>query len=166
MKNKKLWQIFPFNLFFSSQEKSSKELSSRDHIIKEVKRLYGTQTNEVMHELDRYKGSVVADRDRVQSAILKLHNGTFENLKRWVQVALYDYRDVLGPAEYPEATTAEEVDRFNNWKLNDSTVKEITFAGIVENIEKQEKKCTRAKMKFQRNGSSCKLRRNRQVNFV
>jgi hypothetical protein len=83
-----------------------------------------------MQELDRYSGSVAATRDRVQSAILKLTDGSFENLRRWVEVALYDYRSVLGPAEYPTPSTADEVRRFNEWKLDPATVAETSFADI------------------------------------
>ena len=41
------------------------------------------------------------EQDRVRLAILKLSAGTFEQLRSQVQAAKADYREVLGPAEYP-----------------------------------------------------------------
>ena len=38
---------------------------------------------------------------RVQLAVLKLANGSLTRLRRSIEVAKSDYRDVLGPAEYP-----------------------------------------------------------------
>ncbi len=90
-----------------------------------------------MQELDRYTCSVAANRDRVQRAILKLTDDSFENLKRWVQVALNDYRDVLGPAEYPDASTAEDVRRFNAYKLDQAMITETSFAGLETDSERE-----------------------------
>ena len=39
--------------------------------------------------------------DRVHLAILKLSAGSIEHLRYQVEIAKSDYRDVLGPAEYP-----------------------------------------------------------------
>lgn len=111
--------------------------SPREKILRRVRVLYGKQADTVMQELDRYSGSVAADRDRVQRAIVKLSDGSFENLKRWVEVALYDYRSVLGPAEYPEESTTEEVQRFNAWKIDDATVRETSFTGLAEDVENE-----------------------------
>lgn len=85
-----------------------------------------------MQALDRYSGSVAAARERVHGAILLLSQGSFENLKRWVEVALYDYRDVLGPVEHPDASTAEMIRRFNAEKLDEATIDETSFAGLDE----------------------------------
>ena len=92
--------MFPFDLFASPRERTRKR----------VRILYGDQAEAVMRELDRYAGSVTADRDRVHRAILELSEGSFENLKRWVEVALQDYRDVLGPAEYPDSARLPRFD--------------------------------------------------------
>ena len=40
--------------------------------------------------------------DRVRLAILKLSKGSLTDLRYWTEQAKCDYRDVLGPAEYPE----------------------------------------------------------------
>jgi hypothetical protein len=111
--------VFPFDLF-----------SPRARIMRRVRWRYGHQADAAMRELDRYAGSPVAGRDRVHRAILKLTDGSFENLKRWVEVALSDYRDVLGPAEAPGASTAVEVQRFNAWRLDRATIEETRFAGL------------------------------------
>ena len=116
--------MFSFDLF-----------SPRAHVERQVRQRYGEQADAVMRELDRYAGSVVADRDRVQKAILKLTDGSFENLKRWVEVALSDYRDVLGPAEYSDASTAAEVQRFNAWKADPTTIVETSFADLDRDSE-------------------------------
>ncbi len=55
-----------------------------------------------MQELDRFTGRGGATRERVHRAILKLTDGSFEDLKRLVDLALTDYRDVIAPAEYPD----------------------------------------------------------------
>ena len=39
--------------------------------------------------------------DRVRVACLKLANGDLERLRREVEGAKHDYRDILSPAEYP-----------------------------------------------------------------
>jgi len=44
------------------------------------------------------------ERDRVQLAVLKLSNKNFDDLRRYANWATTDYRDVLGPAEYPGYT--------------------------------------------------------------
>ncbi len=41
------------------------------------------------------------EKDRVQLAILKLSAGELDKLHSLVDLAKADYRDVLGPAEYP-----------------------------------------------------------------
>jgi len=41
------------------------------------------------------------EKDRVQLAILKLSGGNLEELRRLVDMAKTDYRDVLAYAEYP-----------------------------------------------------------------
>jgi hypothetical protein len=41
---------------------------------------------------------------RVQLATLKLAQGSLEQLRSWIGIALEDYRDVLAPAEYPTYT--------------------------------------------------------------
>ena len=44
------------------------------------------------------------ERPRVQLAVLKLARGTLKGLRLQIDEAKCDYRDVLGPAEYPTYT--------------------------------------------------------------
>lgn len=46
------------------------------------------------------------ETDRVRLAALKLSGGTLDGLRRAVIAAKQDYRDVLGPAEFPDAMKA------------------------------------------------------------
>jgi hypothetical protein len=41
------------------------------------------------------------EADRVRLAVLKLANRDLQQLRNWLEQAKHDYRDVLGPAEYP-----------------------------------------------------------------
>lgn len=41
------------------------------------------------------------EEERVRAAILKLSGGNMERLRGQVEAAKVDYREVLGPAEYP-----------------------------------------------------------------
>jgi hypothetical protein len=47
------------------------------------------------------QSGAAAESPRVQLAALKLANGSLENLRTQVEIAIGDYRDVLGSAEYP-----------------------------------------------------------------
>ena len=51
--------------------------------------------------LDEYEDR---ERERVQLAVLKLAGGSMERLRYEIEGAKRDYRDVLGPAEYPGYT--------------------------------------------------------------
>ncbi len=61
--------------------------------------------DEVMLILNSY-GTDNWEREphRVRLAILKLANGNIEELRRFLEWAKCDYRDVISPAEYPLAT--------------------------------------------------------------
>lgn len=54
---------------------------------------------------------------RVQLAVLKLASGKIEDLRRYIEAAKSDYRDVLASAEYPayfqHGTFASEAEREN-----------------------------------------------------
>jgi len=41
------------------------------------------------------------EQTRVRLAVLKLADRSLEKLRYWIEQAKSDYRDVLGPAEYP-----------------------------------------------------------------
>lgn len=58
--------------------------------------------DEVIAILDEYgTQDWQRERDRVQLAVLKLAAKSLESLRRHIEWAKADYRDVLGPAEYP-----------------------------------------------------------------
>lgn len=44
------------------------------------------------------------ETNRVRLAVLKLANGNIQDLRRFIEWAKSDYRDVLSPAEYPLAS--------------------------------------------------------------
>lgn len=77
------------------------------------------------------------ERSRVQLAALKLAGGDLKKLRLQMNIAKYDYRDVLAPAEYPEymkkfsgarhppADEREQVIE-DDWKQYESWLKEET----------------------------------------
>ncbi|MGD0268079.1 MAG: hypothetical protein ABSB14_03370 [Candidatus Sulfotelmatobacter sp.] len=70
-----------------------------------VRRDYSeTQFDSVMAVLKGYeeRSSGRRERPRVQLAALKLANGDVKALRAHIDSAVQDFRDVLGPAEYPE----------------------------------------------------------------
>jgi hypothetical protein len=70
-----------------------------------VRRDYSeTQFSSVIDVLKIYEQSPSGRRElaRVQLAALKLANGDPDALRRHINTAVRDFRDVLGPAEYPE----------------------------------------------------------------
>ena len=70
-----------------------------------VRRDYSeTQFDSVMAVLKGYEASASRrrERPRVQLAALKLANGDLKALRTHINRAVQDFRDVLGPAEYPE----------------------------------------------------------------
>jgi hypothetical protein len=70
-----------------------------------VRRDYSaTEFDSVMAVLKVYEESTSGrrERPRVQLAALKLANGDLEALRTHINTAVQDFRDILGPAEYPE----------------------------------------------------------------
>src|SRR5262245_14636562 len=55
---------------------------------------------DVLAMLDEY-GAEEREVDRVRLAVLKLANKDLAQLRSWLERAKTDYREVLGPAEYP-----------------------------------------------------------------
>ena len=79
---------------------------SRSDLERIVRRDFSAERfDEVMTTLDEYGvEDWQRERDRVQLAVLKLTNKSFDDLRRYTEWAKSDYRDVLGPAEYPGYT--------------------------------------------------------------
>lgn len=76
---------------------------SRADVLRIARREFpDTAEDEVMAILDRYGVKPYQqERDRVQLAALKLAGGKLNELRRHIEVACTDYRDVLMAAEYP-----------------------------------------------------------------
>lgn len=75
---------------------------SRADVERIVRRDYGAgAVRRALAILDEYCGDNDAGRSRVQLAVLKLASGSEEKLRQEIEKAKFDYRDVLGPAEYP-----------------------------------------------------------------
>ena len=89
---KKLGMIFP-------------NTTTREKVIEILSR-YGTEP---------YEQEIV----RVQLDILKLAEGSIEDIERWVTVAKKDYRDVLASAEYPGQLLAP------TWRMSKADVNKI-----------------------------------------
>jgi len=75
--------------------------TNRWTIIRKIRATWPDQAELALAELDRYKNHGLG-RARVQLAILKMSQGSLEELKRWVEIANMDWRDPLALAEYPE----------------------------------------------------------------
>ncbi|HVU87415.1 MAG TPA: hypothetical protein VHD36_08835 [Pirellulales bacterium] len=58
------------------------------------------EADRAMAVLDEYQ-SESSDRSRVQLAVLKLAAGNLQLLRRHMEIAKNDYRDVITAAEYP-----------------------------------------------------------------
>jgi predicted RNA-binding protein len=51
--------------------------------------------------LKMYKSESIKGRNRIYASILKLSNGNIEMIKKYVEKANTDYRDVIALSEYP-----------------------------------------------------------------
>lgn len=80
---------------------------TRELVISKAKQtLPNYDISEIMHILDAYgKEDYEREKKRVQLAILKLCEGDLEKLKKMVEWAKVDYRDVFCPAEYPKQSS-------------------------------------------------------------
>ncbi len=59
------------------------------------------EAGEVLALLDTYESSSEDPPHRVHLAVLKLSNGDIDAIRRYVALAMVDFRDVLASAEYP-----------------------------------------------------------------
>jgi len=82
---------------------------SRDLVLKKIRTLFPIAANarQAMAILDTYGAEAWhREKDRVHLAVLKLGGDDLASLRRCVEVAKRDFRDVLAPAEYPEQMQA------------------------------------------------------------
>ena len=80
---------------------------------------------DVLHEYGRREGTRGAGSPRVHLAILKIADGDFAALQKYTGIAISDFRDVVGAAEYPfphlwvrnpDDPDREDTDDQANWK--------------------------------------------------
>jgi hypothetical protein len=76
--------------------------TNRWTVVRKVRASWPDQAELALAELDRYNSQGIG-RARVQLAVLKMSQGSLNELKRWVEIANTDWRDPLLIAEYPEA---------------------------------------------------------------
>jgi hypothetical protein len=75
---------------------------TRKHVERIVRRDFPTeQFSNVMSILDEYEGDSESGRTRIQMAVLKLADGKMDSLRKRIDDAKSDYRDVISWAEYP-----------------------------------------------------------------
>ncbi len=76
---------------------------SRSDVERIIRRDYPeTQVEGIVEMLNRLSfGSIPLNVHRIRLAVLKLANGNREEIRRYIQVALTDFRDVLTLAEHP-----------------------------------------------------------------
>ena len=56
---------------------------------------------EIESLLKQYKSESESGRNRVYASVLKLSNGKIEQLRKYIEKANSDYRDVIALSEYP-----------------------------------------------------------------
>jgi hypothetical protein len=102
-----MWQALEGR--FSSRRVSEARLRqpipdvTADDVKRIVRRDYpDTAFGEVMSIVTEYASRWESATPRVQLAALKLANGHRDSLRRWIDAAKLDYRDVLVSAEYPK----------------------------------------------------------------
>lgn len=88
---------------------------SKDLVVAKVKRYFPNEDEEKIIGILNLYGKETSEREweRVQIAILKLSDGNLEKLRKNVEIAKSDYRDVLAYAEY-----AEEMGK-DTWRMSD-----------------------------------------------
>ncbi len=72
----------------------------------------------IVSTLNAYESGEGQEATRVRLAILKLANGDWFKVASYVELAIRDYREVLGPAEYPGyVENLKERLRLGQWKV-------------------------------------------------
>jgi hypothetical protein len=85
-------------------EQKTPEISNSD-IKRIIKRDFSqSEFVETENILQLYKSESESGRNRVFASILKLSNGDLELLKKFVEKAKYDFRDIISLSEYPSYT--------------------------------------------------------------
>jgi hypothetical protein len=75
---------------------------SEDDVERIIKRDFTNEKSEtIMNIFYEYKSESIQGRNRVLISILKLSDGDINKLRKYVEIAKTDYRDVIAWAEYP-----------------------------------------------------------------
>jgi hypothetical protein len=86
---------------------------TREMVISKVKQYFPNENhNEILAILDLYGGG--PEKYRVHIAVLKLSIGNIEKLRENVAEARFDFRNVIGAAEYEE-----------DWLMRDPTLPDL-----------------------------------------
>jgi len=84
---------------------------TRELVIAKVKQFFPNESpDKILKILDAYRDNL-AERDRVHMAVIKMSEGNVERLRECVDAAIFDFRDVVGAAEYEE-----------DWLMRDPTI--------------------------------------------
>lgn len=118
---------------------SPSSVDARAQIQEQVRSEFGDEADAVLRELDRYVGRIAANRERVQRAILERSHGSFSELKRWVEAALADDRELLHAGSTPDApgpeASASKPASPSDTELDDDTIEETSFASLLSEID-------------------------------
>jgi hypothetical protein len=77
--------------------------ATRKDVLRIIRRDFSpSRHNAILKMLQEYGSQKWHEEvDRVHLAILKLSDKKFDKIKKYVEIAKTDYRDVIAPAEYP-----------------------------------------------------------------
>jgi len=87
-------------------------VASTDLVARKVRQSFPSEQDDVIRLLERELGrnlpfkenDSAEDLERVRLAVLKIARGSLAELRRQIDIAKIDWRDVLNSAEYPEAS--------------------------------------------------------------
>lgn len=86
---------------------------NRELVVAKVKKFFPNENpDKILAILDLYGDR--PEKHRVHVAIIKMSEGNIERLKECVATAIFDYRDVVGAAEYEE-----------DWLMRDPTISHL-----------------------------------------
>ncbi len=94
---------------------------NKDLVVAKVNQCFPNEDEEkILGILNLYgRETYERERERVQIAILKLSDGNLEKLRKSIEIAKSDYRDVLAYAEYPEEMGKD------TWRMSDKEARRI-----------------------------------------
>ena len=88
------------------EEQPIPKISNR--ILEEIiERDFGKNSTEVKTKLKQVKSDTESGKNRISAAILKLANGSINDIENFIELANADFRDVISQAEYPRCSELE-----------------------------------------------------------